>query len=156
MKIEDVTKSIEIVNDEKLFLIDMKSWHILESEKEIDGVSLGGENILKSLFGMADFVRRHEGFSLAFYRYSIGPTRWRWLFCLLYRVNDEWQRVQIESTTCESCGWEWEIANPTVPNLYDTVKDRQAALNSAWNLHEVMCPVCGKKLMRNAIWVESI
>lgn len=154
MKIEDVTKSIEIVNDEKLYMIDMKLWHILESNKEIDGVSLGGENILKSLLGMVDFVRRHEGFSLAFYRYYIGPIRYRWLFCIVYKINDEWQRVQIESTNCGFCGWNGNVANPTVPSLYDTVKDIQGALNLAWNLPEVKCPACGKKLMRSAIWAE--
>jgi hypothetical protein len=156
MKIEDITKSIELVNDEKLYLIDMELWNILESDNEIDGILIGGENILKALYRMADFVMRHEGFSLAFYRYSIGSTRYIWLFCIVYNINDKWQKVQIENVTCEFCGWKGEIANPTVPSLYDTVKDMQGALNSAWNLHEVNCPTCGKKLTRKAIWVEEI
>ncbi|WP_164880607.1 hypothetical protein [Clostridium manihotivorum] len=43
MKIEDITKSIELVNDEKLYLIDMELWNILESDNEIDGNLIGGE-----------------------------------------------------------------------------------------------------------------
>jgi hypothetical protein len=54
----------------------------------------------------------------------------------VYNISDKWQRVQIENVTCEFCGWKGEIANPTVPSLYDTVKDRQGALNSAWTLDE--------------------
>lgn len=155
MKIEELTKSIEVVNDEKLYLINMERWHVIEREKEIDGISLGGEHLLRSLFGMADFVKQHEGFSLAFYRYSIGKSMWKWLFCILYNISGEWQRVQIENITCEFCGWNGEIANPTLPSLYDTVKDRQGALNSAWNLPKIECPTCGKKLTRNPIWITK-
>ncbi|MBK1811934.1 hypothetical protein JHL18_15035 [Clostridium sp. YIM B02505] len=155
MKIEYVTKSIELVNDEKLYLINMELWNILERDNEIDGIPME-ENLLKSLSKMASFVRKHKGFSLTFYRYSIGTTRYRWLFCIVYNINDRLQRVQIENVTCEFCGWKGKMANPTIPSLYDTVEDRQEALNIAWNMPVVNCPVCDKKLKRNAIWVGYI
>jgi hypothetical protein len=154
MKIEEVTKSIEVVNEAKLYLIDMDKWYMVENNKAIDGVILGGENIFRLLSGMAEFVRKHDGFSLAVYHYNIGPIKWIWASCIIYKVNNMWQRVQIENIVCESCGWKGEIANPTIPSLYDTVKDRQGALNFAWNLPEVKCPKCAKKLKRNAIWAQ--
>ncbi len=148
MEIEDVTKSIEIVNGEKLYLVD------IEKSQVIDGVRIGGEDTFELLLKMKDFVKNHEGFSLALFRCKIGTTRWVWVACILYRINNMWQRVQIENIVCEYCGWNGKSTNPTVPSLYDTVKDRQNALNSAWNQPEVNCPICEKKLMRRAIWVQ--
>jgi len=155
MKIEDVSKSIEVVNDEKLYIIDVEQWNVIKYNPVIDEVSLGGENIMRLLSGMIEFTKQHDEFCLAFYRCNIGTTRWRWLFCELLKTDMGWQRVKIEQIICENCGWKGEIANPTLPSLYDTVSNKQEALNFAWAQPAKNCPICGKRLPRFSIWTQS-
>ena len=155
MKIEEISKRMEVVNDEQLYIIDVGQWNLIKSNPVIDEVPIGGENIMRLLLGMIEFTKQNDEFDLAFYRCNIGSKKWRWLFCELLKTDIGWQRVQIEQIVCENCGWKGKIANPTVPSLYDTVSNKQEALNLAWSQPIENCLSCGKNLPRFSIWTQS-
>ena len=155
MKIQDISKSVEIVNGESLYIFDVEKWNLIKSNPVIDEVLVGGEELIKLVSGMVEFTKQHDEFSLACYRYKIGFEKWFWIFIELLKTDIGWQRIHIERISCESCGWEGDIANPTLPSLYDTVDNKEGALNSAWAHPVKNCPICGKKLQRFAIWTET-
>ena len=154
MKIADILMRIEIVNNENLYIVDLDRVAKFTIEDEVDGVKLGGSDIIRLINIMIEFTRIHNNFLLAMYKCYIGQTRIIWRFCVLYRTDDNWQRVHIERVACENCEWKGLIANPTLPSLYDTVKNKHDALDIAWNLPRKKCPSCGKELSRYAIWIE--
>ena len=154
MKIEDISKSIEVVNDEPLYIFNVEKWNFIKSNPVIDGVLIGGESLIRLVSGMVEFTKQHDEFSLAFYRYKIGSKKWFWIFIELLKTDIGWQRVHIEEIICESCGWKGNIANPTFPSLYDTVDNKGDALNNAWAHTVKNCPICENKLPRFAIWTQ--
>lgn len=154
MNITDISTRIEIVNDEILYIMDLNQVAKLTSMDEIDGVTLGGPDIVNSLMKMKEFIENHNEFVLAMYKGNFGQTRFRWLFCPLYQIDNMWTKVQIEYIVCDNCGWEGKIANPTMPSLYFTLKNRKEALDKAWNLPRMKCPNCGMDFNQYCIWVE--
>lgn len=154
MNLDDINIFVKLVNDEELYVIDQQHIDTLKFADEIEGIKIGGPTIKNSLDSMIEFVKKHTDFTLAMHKYFIGQSRYKWIFCVLYEMAGEYQRVQIENTMCAKCGWQGIVANPTIPSLYDTVKDRNEALNLAWNLPSKSCPSCGEKLDRHNVWNE--
>lgn len=154
MNLDNISISKKLVDDEELYIVNRQHIDTLKFADEIDGIKIGGPTIKNSLDGMIKFLKEHTGFSLAIHKYYIGKSRFKWIFCVLYEISGMYQRVQIENTMCAKCGWQGIVANPTVPSLYDTVRDKNKALNLAWNLPSKNCPSCGEKLDRHNVWNE--
>lgn len=110
---------------------------------------LSSEGIASHLLA---FVTDHQGeFSVGLYQ----PGAMRsWMVLPLFRNNGSWQRVQIEHITCKCCSVQIVIANPAEPSLYFGVSDEPAVLRRASALQQVVCPKCGSRLQRPAIWAE--
>ena len=98
------------------------------------------------------FVADHQSeFSLGLYR----PGAMKgWIVLPLFRDHEVWRRVQIERISCECCLGEVAIANPIEPSLYFGTPNYPEALRKASVFEQVMCPQCGSKLQRPAIWAE--
>lgn len=155
MQIEEITKSIEIVNGEKLYLLDIEKLDNIKKEDSINGICIGPGS-MDYFFLWIKFVKKYDNFCLALNFHKMGEMRLLWLYYLLYKYNGVWQKVEIETSDCTYCTWRGRIANPTAPDLYSNItKGWQTALNAAWNLPEVSCPRCGHKLKRKAIWAEK-
>lgn len=65
MQIEEITKSTEIVNGDKLYLLDIEKLDNIEKGQVINGVRLGADETFETFLRMKEFVKHHEGFSLA-------------------------------------------------------------------------------------------
>lgn len=146
MKLDDEYITELVLDGQIVYLLDSAAIEELLAKTEIDGIPIGSMDIIKH---MMIFVRRHSGFSLIFYR--LGKLK-NWVFCIVYRVDSRWQRVQIENLTCSQCGWKGLSANPTIPELYLGSPNRWNALEQVGLIQSVDCPVCSAELPRPTIW----
>lgn len=156
MRIEEITKGKTLVNDEQIYIIDKTKFNLLMDDPFIDEIYVGGEGILKLIWGLNEFVLKYPEFLLGIYKFKIGAIKTKWMFIVLYQIESGWQRVHIERVKCDKCNWIGEIANPTEPSLYDTVKNRFEILDRVWIIPKKPCPNCGEGLQRYAIWTEPI
>lgn len=156
MQIEDISKGIEIVNGEELYLLDIEKAHNIQSGQIIDDISIGEGEMFELFIKMIRFVAKHNDFELSLIKYRIG-SKIKWNVYILYRINNTLQRVQIKNVDCEYCVWKGDVADSTELSLYTAVKEcnYKDALHAAWSLPEVKCPACGKKIRIRAIWAED-
>jgi hypothetical protein len=99
-------------------------------------------DLLTQLFSFVGKYR--ETFGLGMFRAEHLTKAWRVL--ALLQMDHGWQRVHIESPTCEKCGRRGAIANPTEPSLYFGAPDDRLALKRAWELPRLGCPRCAAPL----------
>ena len=123
------------------------AWRELVFNPTIDGKPLA---VPKLVFEAVEFARTESDFQVALI--PPGSVRKSWLFCLLERGADGWQRVHIEILECTQCGWRGVSANPFVTDLYIGVTDKDAALRKASSRERKRCPNCGSALPRDSIW----
>jgi hypothetical protein len=135
-----------IINENRLRLI-------LET-KEYKGIRISSGLTTQLIGKRVEFAERNSGFRCAITKQQIGIIKEVWIPFLFYEVNEGWQRVAIERTECTKCGWEGNIANPTLPDLYLTLPERFELMSESTDLERVGCPNCNGKLKRFAIWVE--
>lgn len=128
-------------------------WAKLVNDPVLDGVPLYLQGMKKLFEKNLDFVASHkEEFSLGLYRYGKIAS---WMAVPLLRMENKFQRVQIEKLNCKHCNWSGITANPCEGSLFYWA-DRNDAELEAINIPRVCCPRCNEALPRPAIWVESI
>jgi hypothetical protein len=151
-----IFKRKEIVDNQELLLVDIEYWSSQAHVPNVDGVPLATGALVKNLFGLVDFVNENDGFELAFYKAWYGKRKWAWLFTIIQRTNNGWQGCMLNIQSVNACNAQLVITNPTMPDLYATLPDKNEMLQRAYNQPAIPCPVCGAKLSRHAIWAKSI
>jgi hypothetical protein len=157
MKLSDSRIQKEIVNDQTVYIPTEEGWAELLQEPVLEGVEAWSFYVEDMLKYQLDLTRKHSGvLRLCFYIPNTKQELRGWLFCLLLRVFDGWQRVHMERLTCENCGWFGLTANPLVSDLYFGVLDSVASLRQTYKYPVLPCPQCESKLPRYPIWIETV
>lgn len=104
---------------------------------------------------LLEFSEKHEGFCCAVTKIKRGKERFFLFPVLFYKTVSGWVRVRIETTKCSRCDWHGRIANPTLPDLYETLDNRFELMKAASQMGAVLCPKCNNPLERHAIWIEN-
>ncbi|UUQ65822.1 hypothetical protein NLK61_04000 [Pseudomonas fuscovaginae UPB0736] len=145
---------LEIEVDGQVVLVPTADeWDGILKTGEYKGVFIFQGGFKAVVSSLARFVLpRADLFCLGLYRMgklkSLTPL-------LLFRFEGGWQRVQVETVSCNACHWEGNIANPSEPTLYFGVLDEALVYKKAISLPRSGCPKCGAVLPRIALWVES-
>lgn len=140
---------------QRFYVIDALKWERLKNDGSFKEVSFGSANLINIISNMVQFAENHSGFYCAITKSRIGNIKYFWLPLLFLETEIGPIRVRIETTTCQECGWQGIIANPTLPDLYDTVNDKFNEMNKTVQLRTKRCPVCNAKLGRHAIWIAN-
>jgi len=153
MRLDEIIENKFILNDELVYIVKEE---IIKSEielTEVDELSDMGRLTGLALEKQRKFASTRDGFKIAFHQVRIGETL-KWMFYLLYEYQEKYYRVQIENSKCNNCENIFSIANPTLPNLFDFVKNERGILEEVKKLPGVNCPYCNHQVDRNAIWSE--
>ncbi|GGF88164.1 hypothetical protein GCM10010912_36790 [Paenibacillus albidus] len=146
MNLGDTSKIM--LDGQLVYLIDPSLNESVISDKEINGIKVYSVDLVRD---MMIFIKENPGFSLICY--LIGQQR-RWMFCIVYRLENTWRRVQIENLVCNKCGWKGISANPAIPELYFGVPNEWDALKKSSAAQS--CPQCAEKLPRDSLWTKTI
>lgn len=139
---------------QKFYIINQETFANLKQLREFDKVYI--DNILIERINiLLEFTNNHEEFCCAITKARMGRKRYFWFPMLFYKKCFSWIRVRIETTKCLVCGWQGSIANPTLPDLYETLDNKFELMKVATQIETIPCPNCNSLLRRHAIWVES-
>lgn len=137
---------------QKFYVVNREGLNQLKNLEQFDGGYIN--NILiDNLNKLLQFTANHEGFCSAITKARVGKTKFFWFPMLFYKKSDKWIRVRIETTICSVCGWKGDIANPTLPDLYETSYNKFELIKAASQIETTPCPKCKNVLKRHAIWV---
>lgn len=121
--------------------------------------SLGKKYFTKILINeinkLLEFSEKNTGFCCAVTKIKMGKERESLLPVLFYKTVSGWVRVRIETTKCTICDWHGRIANPTLPDLYETLDNRFELMKEVSQMESILCPKCNNSLERHAIWIED-
>lgn len=104
---------------------------------------------------LLEFSEKYTGFCCAVTKVKGGEEREFLLPVLFYKTESGWVRVRVETTKCTICDWHGSIANPTLPDLYETLDNRFELMRAASQMESILCPKCNNSLERHAIWIED-
>ena len=97
-------------------------------------------------------INNYDNFAIAF-------EAWRgmedkYFLNYLYMYEGYWRRVAFHYSKCKTCDWQGTIANPMLPDLYITVRNRYEILRENIKMPFLNCPKCGGKITSTAIWIQ--
>lgn len=149
MGIDSIYDSIEILDEEKIYVISYEKWmKLIQYNYKLDIM----DSMIPIITKLMEFSNKYNDFSVGFSKGgAIG-----WVATVLYNYDKEIHRVQLENGKCKKCEWSGIIANPTDVLLFINVKNNIEIMRKAWELPMLGCPICNEKLERPAIWVEPI
>lgn len=151
-EIEEITKRIEVIDGDKVYVLDKSmqtGLNILRKIADREKNNVVFVHLKKDI----KFICSHQNFAIAF-----RPTHTsivRWIPCLIYKYAGEWRRVVIQYANCSRCNWTGTIANPTEPDLYITLENRFEVMRQMAQLCYCRCPRCGGGLSSRGIWMED-
>lgn len=140
--------------DQTFYLINKDGFECLKKLHQLDEVYIN-ETLINKIDILLQFVSNHKGFCCGITKAKIGKEKYFFLPMLFYKKCSEWIRVRIETTKCSACSWQGNIANPTLPDLYEVLDNKFELMKNAMQIETVPCPKCNKMLKRHAIWVET-
>ncbi len=147
----------QIIDGEMVYMLSTDVWDSLQEASSGQGfltITLP-DYLCEILEKKIEFARKNIGFSTIVYDRLYRGTEISFLTDTVYDCDGRWNRVAIENASCNHCHWRGLIANPTVPGLFDPVKNRDEALRKAAALPQVGCPQCQKLLSNHAIWTSK-
>lgn len=149
----EITNRIENVDGEDVYVLG-KEMH-KEVERLKQRIASEKESHLYAMLNKdVEFICNHLGFAIAFRPVKWGDDR-KWIPCLIYNYAGEWRRVILQYANCLKCNWTGNVANPTDPDLYITMKNEFQILKEMTKLPFLKCPKCGSELSTKAIWLED-
>lgn len=110
--------------EQKFYKINRMEWGELQRKNNFLGIELDRKWLIDNVNKMITFSERNKGFFCAITKGTIKNVRDFVLPMLFYEMDRERIRVRIEHVKCINCGWKGNIANPTLPDLYELVPDR--------------------------------
>ena len=140
--------------NQKFYIIDKTTLDELHEADWFEGVPINNL-LINEIDKLFCFVRKHPNFCCAITKIQTKSKKSFWLPLLFYKSLSGWVRVRIEYTVCPYCGWKGQIANPTLPDLYETLENKFDLLQTASQIKSLPCPRCNKNLCRHSIWVET-
>jgi predicted RNA-binding Zn-ribbon protein involved in translation (DUF1610 family) len=146
MNLDDRSKIV--IDGQTVYLLHPNLIERILLGKEVNGIKV---NALDLVENMMVFIKENPEFSLVCYLIGHQP---RWMFCIVYQLDDTWRRVQIENVICNNCGWKGMSANPSIPELYFGVPNEWETLKKAASTQ--FCPQCSQKLSRDSLWTKTI
>lgn len=141
--------------EQKFYKINRIEWVEIQKKNEFDGVKLNSKWLIDKVNKMIEFTERNKDFFCAITKVTIKNVKDCILPMLFYKMERGCIRVRIEHVKCLNCGWQGNIANPTLPDLYDLVPDKFNTMEKGYQISTMNCPKCNKKLERHAIWIEN-
>lgn len=152
-EILEITNQIENIDGEDVYVLRKEMYKEIEKlKRRID--SEKESHLFAMLNKDVDFICSHLGFAIAFRPVKSGNNR-KWIPCLIYNYAGKWRRVILQYANCLKCDWTGNIANPTDPDLYITMKNEFQILKEMAKLPFLKCPKCGSELSARAIWLED-
>lgn len=141
--------------EQKFYKINRMKWIELQKKDNFLGIELNSKWFIDKVDKMIGFSERNKDFFCAVTKASIKNVKDFLLPMLFYEMDKEYIRVRIEHVKCAKCGWKGNIANPTLPDLYELVPARLNMMERECKIPTQNCPNCKNKLERYAIWVET-
>lgn len=138
--------------DQKFYIINEDKWNELLKAKQLDGIGIDNKTFVTYMDKLMKFCGKHKEFCCAITKVYFDKKKGIWHPFLFYHIGSKRIRVRIENAKCIKCNWEGIIANPTLPDLYETVSDRFSKMKASYGNPSVGCPCCGEKLPRFAVW----
>lgn len=148
--------NMHIIDGEIVYMLSTEVWNNIKKVSDCQGyltITLP-DYLCEILEKKIEFARKNIGFSTIIYDGLYRGTKVSFLTDTVYYFDGQWNRVAIENTLCNHCRWRGLIANPTIPGLFDLVKNRDEALQKAASLSQVGCPQCKRFLSNYAIWTS--
>lgn len=143
------------IDGQQMFLLGDEEWNAALHDGVWGELPLCSSRDRAVAEAMLWFTRAHrDAFQLALCRDGLFAKSWTVINLLA--TQHGWQRVHVERVRCDACGVTQMIANPTVADLYLSVKDWANVMKRATADGAVCCVRCGEKLPRFAIWAEII
>ncbi|AKG33932.1 hypothetical protein [Paenibacillus durus] len=146
MTLEDKLKIV--IDGQTVYLLDPVLFKSIKADKEINAIKVNSMDLVSEII---PFIEDNAESSLICY--LLGRN---WMFCIVYRVDNTWKRVQIENLTCNECGWQGISANPTIPELYLGTPNRWETLEETDFIYSVKCPQCKQELPRVSLWTKTL
>ena len=140
---------------QKFYIINRDIWIELKIKNQYEGIDLNSKTLCNVVNKLVNFTEHNDGFLCAITKVEFGKAKGFILPMLFYIINNEYVRVRIEYIKCSNCGWEGNIANPTLPDLYEFIPNRFNQMEKGYNIPTVNCPNCENLLERYAIWVDK-
>lgn len=137
------------------YVINKERFNYLKQLSHFEEVTIN-KTLIDKLNMLLQFVNSHEGFCCAITKAQLGKKRYFWFPMLFYKKFNRWIRVRIETVKCSACGWQGNIANPTLPDLYETLDNKYKLMKAGEQIETIPCPICNCLLERHAIWVETV
>jgi len=150
--ITNITNQIENIDGEEVYVLDKSMRLGIDRLKEKVAVAKD-DHFFSMLKKDIEFICEKENFAIAFRPVNFRITKW--LPCLIYKYQGNWRRVQLEYANCLKCNWRGNIANPTNPELFFTLKNEFELMHNMSKLPFCKCPKCGGEISRKAIWTED-
>lgn len=155
MRIEELIYKKVTNNQEIFYIVDTIELITNIENGLIDlGLFFKSDNLKEKFLREVIFSNQHKGFYSSFYNVSRRNTIFKETM-LLFFTDGCYERVHVEHVICENCGWNGDIANPTIADLYFSLSNSKQAVLRAFKLKRKPCPKCGAKLPRHAIWVNN-
>lgn len=152
-EILEITNHIENIDGEDVYIVEKGMYKELEKLKQRINLE-SADYVFQRLKKDVEFVCNHSDFAIAF-----RPVKWvddrKWIPCLIYNYAGEWRRVILQYANCLKCNWTGNVANPTDPDLYFTMKNKFQILKEMNKLPFLKCPKCGSEISTKAIWLED-
>jgi ribosomal protein L37E len=150
MRLEE--QELKNIDGQDLYFVDFSQWNEIVKKSEL------GEETVDLLFKKEASKLVHYSHIYPELSVGVGKTRMKWLTpYLILSLNGKSQRVAPEHIKCGRCDSELFIANPYVFEIYLGVPDeldKFSIMRKADQFPKVVCPSCGYKLDRPAIWVK--
>ena len=140
------------IDGQEILFPSQEDWETLRLNAFIDDLPLA---ILDLLWSALEFTQKYPEIHLGLGKISIRKKKW--MPYIFLEIESNFQRVHLETLTCNFCNWRGKTANPMVIDPYfgDGINQDHFTLMKAAERYPVFpCPSCGKRLPRHPIWVE--
>ena len=140
---------------QKFYVLNRDKWEALKKTKKWIEMGAAYPTLIQRIDYKIEFAEKNVKFLCAMTKQPMKKAGDMWIAFLFFIMDEGLQRIQLEITECTNCNWRGTIANPTLPDLYIMLEDRFELMRKCSQLKQVTCPICNRKLKRDAIWVES-
>ncbi|MEH2048815.1 hypothetical protein [Nostoc sp.] len=140
------------IDGQEILFPSPEDWETLRLNPLIDEMPLA---VLDLLWSGLEFTQKYPELHLGFGKLSMREKKW--MPYIFVEIEADFQRVHLETLTCNSCNWGGNTANPMLIDPYcgDGInQDHFTLMRTAERYPVLPCPSCGNRLPRHPIWLE--
>ncbi len=141
------------IDGQQLFFPNLRQWEEIAETRNIDNSEVG-DLLINEFFRIKHVLEKFTYVKLAYGKVG----NWNHYPYVILSINNNYQRVHLETLKCNSCSWVGMSANPLISDLYLGVEKKNnefELMSRAKNYPLKSCPNCKSKLPRYPIWVEG-